>query len=164
MVQLRPRRARIVSRASLASISDHDRMSQYFQVGDLVLWNPASRVAELFFRTSEAIAPTVGLPTGIAPEVADEYEIDLDTFTAFVDALVHRYLSSSHTILRSLLEGFTATALIMVERAGRNIPALTDTATLDPRDVSVGPAGISPLGDAERLRTLAEEHARAMPV
>jgi hypothetical protein len=139
-------------------------VSQYFQVGDLVLWNPASRVAELFFRTSEAIAPTMGLPTGIASVVADEYQIDLDAFTAFTDALVHRYLSSSHTILRSLLEGFTATALVMVERTGRRVPALADTPTLDPRDVSVGPAGISPLGDAERLRALAEEHTRSMPV
>jgi hypothetical protein len=139
-------------------------VSQYFQVGDLVLWNPATRVAELYFRTSEAIAPTVGLQTGVTPVVADEYEIDLDTFTAFADALVHRYLSSSHTILRSLLEGFTAAALVMVEHAGRSVPALADTPTLDPRDVSAGPAGISPLGDAERLRALAEEYGRAMPV
>jgi hypothetical protein len=139
-------------------------VSQYFQADDLVLWNPASRVAELFFRTSEAIAPTVGMPSGITSAVADEYEIDLDTFTAFTDALVHRYLSSSHPILRSLLEGFTATALVMIERAGRSIPALAGTTTLDLRDVSVGPAGISALDDADRLRVLAEEHARAMPV
>jgi len=139
-------------------------VSQYFQVGDLVLWNPANRVAELFVRTSEAVAPTAGLPTGIGPVVADEYQIDLDTFTAFTDALVHRYRSSSHTILRSLLEGFIATALVMVERAGRSVPALVGAPTLDPRNVLVGPAGISPLGDAERLQALAEEHALAMPV
>jgi uncharacterized protein DUF6086 len=116
------------------------------------------------YATSEAVAPTVGLETGIAPVVADEYEIDLDAFTVFVDALVHRYLSSSHTILRSLLEGFTATALVMVHRAGQTVPALAVTPALDPRDVSVGPFGISPLGDAERLRALAEEYAQAMPV
>jgi hypothetical protein len=139
-------------------------MSQYFHVGKLVLWNPSTRVAELFVRTSEAIAPTVELPTGIAPVVADDYEIDPDTFTVFVDALVRLYLSSSHLILRSLLEGFTATALVMVERAGRSVPALADTPTLDPRDVSVGPGGISPLGNAERLRALAKEYDRHMPV
>jgi hypothetical protein len=77
---------------------------------------------------------------------------------------VHRYLSSSHTILKTLLASFTATALVMVERAGRSVPALADTPTLDQRDVSVGPAGISPLGDAERLRALAKEYGRAMPV
>jgi len=138
----------------LAAIGDHGRVSQYFQVGDLLLWNPATRVAELFFRAGEAIALTVGVPTGIAPVVADEYRIDLDTFTAFADALVHRYLSSSHTILSSLLEGFTATALVLVERAGRSVPALADPPTLDPRDISV---------DAARLRALIVEHSRAMP-
>ncbi|MEU4626384.1 DUF6086 family protein [Actinoplanes sp. NPDC023801] len=139
-------------------------MSQYFQAEGQVLWNPASRVAELFFRTGEALAPTVDLPTGIDPMVADEYEIDLDAFTGFVDALVRRYLSSSHAILRSLLEGFAATAIVMVQRAGRQVPALDDVPVPDQRDISVGPAGIAPPGDAARLRALAEEHARAMPV
>lgn len=72
--------------------------------------------------------------------------------------------SSSHTVLRSLSEGFIATALVMVERAERSVPALVGAPTLDPRDVSVEAAGISPLGDAERLQALAEEHALAMPV
>ena len=137
-----------------AAISDHGRVSQYFQVGDLILWNPATGVAELFVRAGEAIAPTVGVPTGIAPVVADEYQIDLDTFTAFTDALVHRYLSS-------LLEG--STALVLVERAGSSVPALSETPTLDPRNISVGPGSIAPLGDAERLRALAQEKGRAMP-
>jgi len=143
---------------------DHGAVSQYFKVNDLVLWNPSNRVAQLFVRSSEAIAPLVGVPTGIEPGRADEYDIDLDEFVAFVNALVQRYLSSSHAIMRSLLEGFAATALVMVERAGRRVSALDDTSELDPGDVSVGPTGISPLGDAARLRALAEEHARAMAV
>lgn len=138
-------------------------MSQYFKTGDAILWNPASRVAELFIRTGEALAPTVGLPVGIAPSNADEYQIDLDTFTAFVDALVRRYLSSSHAILRSLLEGYAATAIVMVERAGRHVAALDEPSELDLRDVSVGPVGIEPVGDPARLRALAVQHARAMP-
>ncbi|MFI7519312.1 DUF6086 family protein [Micromonospora globbae] len=137
-------------------------MSQYFQVNDLVLWNPSNRVAELFVRTSDAVAPLVDVPTGIGPMRADDYEIDLDVFVAFVDALVAQYLSSSHAILRSLLEGFVATALVMVDRAGRTVPSLQATATLDPRDVSVGPGGIAPLGDPERLYELARRHAAAM--
>lgn len=137
-------------------------MSQYFKVDDAVLWNPASRVAELFVRTGESLVPLVGLPTGIAPGAADEYEVDLDAFTVFVDAVVRRYLSSSHLILRSLVEGFAATALVMVERAGRHI-ALDEASECDRRDVSVGPAGIAALGNAARLRALAEEHTRAMP-
>ncbi|MGC4744961.1 DUF6086 family protein [Micromonospora sp. DT201] len=101
--------------------------------------------------------------TGIGPMRADDYEIDLDVFVGFVDALVAQYLSSSHTILRSLLEGFIATALVMVDRAGRNVAPLQTTATLDPRDVSVGPGGIRPLGDPARLYGLASKHAAAMP-
>ncbi|WP_433315099.1 DUF6086 family protein [Micromonospora chersina] len=138
-------------------------MSQYFQAGDLVLWNPSNRVAELFVRTGNAVAGLVDRPTGIGPMQADEYDIDLDVFADFVDALVAQYLSSSHTILRSLLEGFTATALVLVDRAGRSVPSLQATAMLDPRDVSVGPGGIRRLGDPARLHELARMHAAAMP-
>ncbi|MEH0986332.1 DUF6086 family protein [Micromonospora sp. CPCC 205556] len=145
------------------TIRDHGDMSQYFQVGDLVLWNPSNRVAALFVRTSEAVTALVGVPTGIRPTRADEYDIELDAFVGFVDALVVQYKSSSHAILRSLLEGFIATALVLVDRAGRDVPSLRDTATLDPRDVSVGSEGIRPLGDPQRLYELADAHAAAMP-
>jgi hypothetical protein len=138
-------------------------MSQYFRAGDLVLWNPSNRVAELFVRTSEAVAELVDMPTGIGPMRADDYEIDLDVFVRFVDALVAQYLSSNHAILRSLLEGFIATALVMADRAGRHVPSLQAPATLDPRDVSVGPGGIRPVGDPVRLSELAGRHAAAMP-
>lgn len=114
-------------------------------------------------RTGEAVAPLVGAPTGIGAMHADEYEVDLDLFVGFVDALVKCYLSSSHPILRSLLEGFLATALVLVDRAGRAVPLLHATATLDPRDVSVGTVGIGTLGDPVRLRELADALARAMP-
>ncbi|WP_344174801.1 DUF6086 family protein [Pilimelia columellifera] len=138
-------------------------MSQYFQVGDLVLWNPSSQVAGLFFSTSEAVAVLVDVPTRIVATCADEYDIDLDVFVAFVDALVSQYRSSSHPILRSLLEGFTATALVLVDRAGRAVPLLPTSSALDPRDVSVGAGGVRPLGDVKHLQNLAGEHARAMP-
>ncbi len=99
-------------------------MSQYFEVGDLVLWNPANGVAGLFVRTSEAVAPLVELPTGIGPCVNDEYEIDLDLFVPFVEALTGRYLRANHPILVSMIEGFLATAIVMVQRAGRDVQAL----------------------------------------
>ncbi|MFG3690971.1 DUF6086 family protein [Micromonospora sp. NPDC047740] len=127
------------------------------------MWNPSNRVAELFVRTSEAVAPLAATPTGIGAMDADDYEVDLDVFVGFVDALVEQYLSSSHAILRSLLEGFLATALVLVDRAGRAVPALHAPATLDPRDISVGPGGIGALGDPVRLRELADALAPAMP-
>jgi Family of unknown function (DUF6086) len=96
-------------------------MSRYFQVGDQVLWNPSNGVAELFASTAEALVSTADAPTGIGPMEAHEYEIDLDTFGAFVDALVRRYVASRHPIFRCLLEGFTATALVMVQRGGEQL-------------------------------------------
>ncbi|GAA2896984.1 hypothetical protein Acy02nite_80810 [Actinoplanes cyaneus] len=136
-------------------------MSQYFQAGDLVLWNPSNGVATLFVRTSEAMAPLVGLPTGIGPCVNDEYEIDLDMFESFVDALAARYLSANHPILRSLVEGFLATAIVMAQRAGRELPALR--AQSKPRwwDLSVGRNQMPP-GDREELIELVAEHASGM--
>jgi hypothetical protein len=142
---------------------DHGIVSQYFQVGDQVLWNPSNVVAELFVRTAEALAPTAGVSTGIGPMEADEYQIDMAAFDAFVDALVRRYVASRHPILNSMLEGFIATALVLVQRAGRSVTALSDPVPAELRDASVGPAGMAAPGDAERLRGLRDEHARAMP-
>ena len=41
-----------------------------------------------------------------------------------VDALIRRYARSNHVILRSLMEGFTATAIVLVNRGGGRLPAL----------------------------------------
>ena len=138
-------------------------MSRYFRAGGLSLWNPSNRVADLFVRTGEAFATLTETPSGLGPVIADEHEIDPDAFAAFVDALTRQYRSSSHVILRSLLEGFLATALVLVDRSGRDLPSLRTTAVLDPRDVSVGVDGIRPHGSLQRLLGLADDHATAMP-
>ncbi|NUR48639.1 MAG: hypothetical protein HOV71_10930 [Hamadaea sp.] len=138
-------------------------MSQSFRTGDVILWFPSNRVARLFHALTEILAPVAGLPAGMADTGADEYAIDLATFEAFVDELTRQYLGSSHVILRSMMEGYLATALVLVERAGGGVGALAEPIGLDPRDVSVGPDGVGRLGDADRLRELASAHARAMP-
>lgn len=148
---------------TIRAIGDHGLVSQYFRVGRQVLWNPSNGVAELFARTAQALAPTAGIPTGTSEMYADEYEIDPDSLAAFLNALVSRYLASHHPVFRALLEGFLATAMVLVERAGRDVPALTDPPPLELRDVSVGPAGIAASGDPARLRLLAREHDRLMP-
>jgi hypothetical protein len=155
--------AAVIGELRTATGVDHVLVSQYFQVGDRVLWNPSNVVAELFVRTAEALAPTADVPSGIGPREADEYQIDMAAFGAFVDALVRRYTSSRHPILNSLLEGFIATALVLVQRAGRTVTALTEPVPDELRDVSVGPAGMAAPGDAEHLRELRDEHARVMP-
>lgn len=133
-------------------------MSQYFQIGDHVLWNPSTGVARLFIRSAEALAPETGLPTGLGPMESDECEIDLVVFTAFVSALVERYERSNHRILHSLMEGFIATALVLVERGGAelSVSAANDG---DWRDVQVPAQSATVV----RWADLAARHARAMP-
>lgn len=137
-------------------------MSQYFEVGDLVLWNPSNGVALLYARAVEAVAPLVEVPTGVGECIADEYEIELDVFVAFVDSLADRYLNSNHPILRSLVEGVLATSIVMVQRAGRELPALVAEKKTFWRDVSVGRGGVAPAGDREELLRLVAEHASGM--
>jgi hypothetical protein len=138
-------------------------MSQYFQVDDRVLWNPSSGVSRLFMRTAEALAPEAGLPTGLGPMVDDECEIDLTAFTAFVSALVQRCERSNHPILRSLMEGFIATALVLVQRGGAT-PSVSGGRDESLRDIQVGPhAERSPSLGVERWAALVAQHAEAMP-
>ncbi|MFG1843470.1 DUF6086 family protein [Micromonospora sp. NPDC049175] len=138
-------------------------MSQCFQVGDLVLWNPSNTVAQLFFRTTDAMVPVAECPSGVAPDVGrDEYQIDPDTFAAFVDVLTARYLSTNHPILKSMIEGYLSTALVLVRRSGRDVPALDQPVTRASRDISLRDA-FDPDADRQRLLSLAVSHAMAMP-
>ncbi|MET9341517.1 DUF6086 family protein [Nonomuraea sp. NPDC003804] len=140
-------------------------MSQYFKVGDQVLWNPSNGVAGLFMRSAEAVAPETGLSTGLGLMDNDECEIDLPAFAAFVTALVDRYEHSNNRILHSLMEGFIATALVLVERGGVELPA--SDADDDWKDVQVGKdsawPGTGQVRGVERWAALSARHARAMP-
>ncbi|GGU95529.1 hypothetical protein GCM10010182_09960 [Actinomadura cremea] len=108
-------------------------MSQYFQVGDDVLWNPATTVARMFAETAETLTGIADRPSGIGPERADEYQLDVRAFTAFTDALVRRHTGSNHTVMRTLMEGFVVTALALADRAGARVPAVDDLDTADVR-------------------------------
>jgi hypothetical protein len=139
-------------------------MSQCFRAGDTVLWNPSNGVAQLFLRNVEAVAPLVDIPTGLGPARADEYEIDVATFTTFVGALVRRYRSSTHPILRSLIEAVTAVGIVLVDRAGGTVPSLAEEpAAMDMTDVAVFTTGFGAGGKSARLRQLADDLSRAMP-
>jgi hypothetical protein len=119
-------------------------MSQYFQVGDHVLWNPSNGVAGLFVRSAEALAPLTDLPTGLGPMDNDECEVDMVAFTAFVRALVERYERSNHPILHSLIDGFIATALVLIERGGGKLPVV-QASDDDWSDVQVNGHSLRPL-------------------
>jgi hypothetical protein len=139
-------------------------VSQYFQVGDLVMWNPSNTVAQLFARMTEAMVLVAERPSGVGPDIGlDRYEIDPRIFAAFVDALTARYLSTNHPILKAMLEGYLPAALVIVQRIGRDVPALGQQAARGNRDISLNHDAFDPDGDRERLLGLIESHARAMP-
>ncbi len=156
--------AACTARADVCDRAHNAAVSQYFQVGDKVLWNPSTGVAWLFARSVEAVASAVELPTGLGAEFNDDYEVDVVTFAAFVDALVRRYRSSTHPILRTLIEGVAAVGIVMVERAGRSVASLSEQPPpIDSNDVAVFTTGLGTVGDTSRLRGLADELERAMP-
>ena len=98
-------------------------MSQYFQAGGRILWNPSTAVSRVFLNAAESFAGLVGRPSGLGPMLADECEIDLQTFAGFTDSLISEYTHSNHVILRSLMEGYLATAIALVQRGGGQLPA-----------------------------------------
>src|SRR4051812_2224146 len=109
----------------VAAACDHGSVSQYFDDATTgqTLWNPATDVARLFFRMTEALVPVADRPSGVVDLETDEYAIDSAAFAMFVDALVKRYLASNHTILKGMLAGYLAPAVVMVERSGGTIAA-----------------------------------------
>ncbi len=137
-------------------------MSQYYQVGDHVLWNPSNGVSALFLRSAQALAPEAGLPTGLGPMRDDECQIELEVFTAFVSALVHRYERSNHAILHALMEGFIATALVLVQRAGAE-PARSGGDGWRDVQVSRPSTRLPEDGATGRWAELAARYARSMP-
>ena len=98
-------------------------MSQFFLIGEKDLWNPASGVSRVFIRVADALSADIGVPSGVGPMLADEAQVDLPVFQVFVDSLVSRfYRDSNHPIQRSMTEGFIATALVLLDRAGGTLP------------------------------------------
>ncbi|PTH87193.1 hypothetical protein C9J60_17635 [Streptomyces sp. A244] len=145
-------------------------MSQYFDLGEETLWNPSNGASRLFQRQVEVFESELGLPSGIGPMVNDECQIDPVVLETFVDALVAQHGRTSHAIMLALSEGFTATVLVLAERAGITIDWARHGAAPDGplEDVQVSahtgmstPAEDGAWGTA--LRERARELSRRMP-
>jgi hypothetical protein len=140
-------------------------VSQYF--GDATtgqtLWNPATRVAQLFFRMTEALVPVVDRPCGVVDLQIDEYAIDSAAFALFVDALVGQYLASNHTILKGMLAGYLPPAVVLVERSGRTVAALTTPIERSNAAISLNVDAFDPAAEQRELIQLATSAARSMP-
>lgn len=93
-------------------------MSQYYKLGKETLWNPSNGASAKFLRHAALTEGELGLPSGIGPMENDEARIDPAVFGRFVDALLARHRDTRHGVMRALGEGFTATALVLAERAG----------------------------------------------
>jgi hypothetical protein len=144
---------------------DHGAVSQYFDdatTGEM-LWNPATRVAQLFFRMTEAMVPVVDRPCGVVDLQIDEYAVDPEVFTAFVDALVTQYLASNHPIFKGMLAGYLPQAVVMVERSGRTVAALTVPVERSTETISLNVDAFDPAGDRRDLVEQAAAAARSMP-
>ncbi|MFD9890174.1 DUF6086 family protein [Amycolatopsis sp. NPDC059027] len=142
-------------------------MSQYFDVGEQTLWNPSNGPGKLFVSMTKALEPLVGLPSGIGagrcgPGDPDCHGIDLVAFTRFTDALTRLYRESNHLILRSLLEGVVATAIVLVERGVGTVRALSEQPGTSTRDVQIGPGGPATQAAPDRLAELVADHSAAM--
>lgn len=98
-------------------------MSQYFQAGDRILWNPSTDVSQVFLNAAESFARLVDRPSELGPMLADECEIGLQTFAWFTGSLISEYTHSNHLILRSLMKGFLATVIALVQRGGGQLSA-----------------------------------------
>lgn len=92
-------------------------MSQYFDVGDETLWNPSDGAARLFLRYVRLYEEELGVPSGFGPMENDECKIDPAVFETFVNTLLRWHDSRSHHVIDALSRGFTATVLILAERA-----------------------------------------------
>ncbi|EYT83815.1 hypothetical protein CF54_05070 [Streptomyces sp. Tu 6176] len=93
-------------------------MSQYFDMGGETLWNPSNEASGLFRRQVAVFEAELELPSGIGPMENDECEIDPAAFEVFVDALLALHRETDHAVVLALREGFTATVLVLAERAG----------------------------------------------
>lgn len=144
---------------------DHGVVSQYFNDATTreTLWNPATRVAQLFFRMTEALVPLADRPCGVVDLEIDEYAVEADVFAGFVNTLVKKYLASNHTILKTMLAGYLPSAMVMVERSGRAVPALNTPIERSAETILLNTEAFDPATDSRALARSARAAARSMP-
>lgn len=144
-------------------------MSQYFDMGDETLWNPSNGASRMFLRQVALFEAELGLRSGIGPMENDECRIDPVAFAAFVEALLVQHRRTSHAVLLALSEGFTATVVVLAERAGirvdwERLGAAPEGTRADVRVSAVGGGAlVEGAGWSGALRAKALELGRCMP-
>jgi hypothetical protein len=97
-------------------------VSYEFEVGGDTMWSPALQVGLIYEGFVQALERVTGRPAGWVKTAGDTEEIDVDTFTYFVDGLLDMYSRSNHTILHAQLTSVIEVSLVILERAGRPWP------------------------------------------
>ncbi|MFD9337180.1 DUF6086 family protein [Streptomyces sp. NPDC060028] len=145
-------------------------MSQYFDVGNETLWNPSNGASRMFQRQVPVFEAELELPSGIGSMENEECQIDPAVFGAFANALLAQHRRTSHAIVLALSEGFTATVLVLAERAGikpdwARLGGSPQAPLEDVQASTVAGMSAPPEGGAwgAGLREKAEELGRRMP-
>ncbi|WP_327290303.1 DUF6086 family protein [Streptomyces sp. NBC_01198] len=86
------------------------------------LWRADDRVAGLFLGHAALFADFLGVPSGIGNIVNGECPVDGSLLDAFCVASLAEYGATVQGIQRALTVGFIATALVLLDRAGRPVP------------------------------------------
>ncbi|MET9570676.1 DUF6086 family protein [Streptomyces virginiae] len=110
------------------------------------------------------------LPSGIGPMENDECQIDPAVFEVFVNALLARHRRTSHAVMLALSEGFTATVVVLAERAGIRVDWGQHGATPETPFENVQASGVTGLSAPAEggawgagMRARAWELGRRMP-
>jgi hypothetical protein len=96
-------------------------VSYIFDIDDETVWSPSLRVGQLYVNLAEAVARTLGLPTGLEAVAEDMYDINTSDFSDFTRAIVRNFFSTQHAIAREMLRGVLLASLVMLQRGGVEI-------------------------------------------
>lgn len=97
----------------------HDRVSVYFKVFGVLVWNPSAEVGRLYVDQLDAAARFAGMDSGLAYLTGnpDSFVVDPVAFGAVINELLHTYHRSNHTVLRHQLRAVLAPSVVMLSRS-----------------------------------------------
>ncbi|WP_406444074.1 DUF6086 family protein [Streptomyces sp. NBC_01613] len=110
-----------------------------------VLWEPQESIARLFRGHFETVAGLIDAPAGFADLPDGDCVIGIHGLEKFCELAITEYHRSNQGIFRSLTVGFIATALVLLDRAGKPLPDVPGT------------------DQSRAWAALRDQHASAMP-
>lgn len=90
-------------------------MSYIFDIEDETVWSPSLKVGRVYVETATAMGQSIDMSTGLIAEAEDMYDLHVQQFPAFIFELGFGS-ASKHEVYRSMVRGFVAVSLVMMER------------------------------------------------